>query len=291
MRSAVFVGLATVDVIYEVDSLPRENEKSVARRQEIFCGGTAANAAITCAFLGESATLVSSVGAHPFANVIRGELQHFRVSLRDLAPSSPEIPPVSSILVTPGTGARTVISGHAARKQVPAGALDTCVLKNASVLLVDGHQIGCAIGAAAHAQSLAIPVVFDGGSWKDRTDQLLAHTRIAICSENFWPPETTAAPDVIRYLLDHGPEAVAITRGANAIIWATHDRSGELSPPLVSAVDTLGAGDIFHGAFCHRLVNGAPFPDALAFAAEVAACSCRFFGPRSWMDRWDRRNP
>jgi sugar/nucleoside kinase (ribokinase family) len=38
-------------------------------------------------------------------------------------------------------------------------------------------------------------------------------------------------------------------------------------------------------------VSGAPFPDALAFAAEVAAHSCGFFGPRSWMNNWDRRSP
>jgi sugar/nucleoside kinase (ribokinase family) len=284
-----FIGLATVDVVYAVGSAPSENEKSIARRQEIF-GGPAANAAIIYAFLRGSATLVSAVGSHPLAEVIRRELEHFWVSLQDLTPTSTEIPPVSSILVSERTGARTVISGHAARKQVPAEAVDLGVLRNAAVLLVDGHQMDCGIRAAAQAKAQAIPVVFDGGSWKDGADKLLAQTQIAICSEQFRPPGTTSPSEVVAYLLDHGPEAVAITRGASPIIWATHRQTGELVPPGTSAVDTLGAGDIFHGAFCHRLVSGALFSDALAFAAEVAAYSCRFFGSRSWMNTWSQHS-
>lgn len=289
VRSAVFLGLATVDLIYAVESVPCENEKCVAQRQEITCGGPAANAATTCAFLGGDTTLVSSVGTHPLADVIRHELEHFRVSLRDLAASSSEAPPVSSILVSQGTGARTVISGHATRTQVPSEAFDISALKNADLLLVDGHQMACSIKAAASARAQTIPVVFDGGSWKDRTDELLTHTRIAICSETFRPPGTKATLDVLEYLLGHGPDTAVITQGAGPIIWATHQKKGELSPPPVAAIDTLGAGDIFHGAFCFRLVSGGGFLESLTFAAEVAAYSCRFFGTRSWMDAWRPR--
>jgi sugar/nucleoside kinase (ribokinase family) len=285
---AVFLGLTTVDIVYAVQNVPGENEKSVARRQEVLCGGPAANAAISYAFLHGGATLVSAVGCHPLAEIIRSDLAHSRVSLHDLTPASTEIPPVASILVSERTGARTVVSGHASRKQVPAEALDLQVVRNAAVLLVDGHLMNCAIRAAEQAKAQATPVVLDGGSWKDGTDELLAHTQIAICSEQFLPPGAATARDAIAYLLARSPEAVAITRGASPILWAMRHQQGELIPPSISAVDTLGAGDIFHGAFCHQLVRGSSFPDALAFAAEVAACSCRFFGPRSWMDTWSR---
>lgn len=289
MGPAVFLGLATVDIIYGVERVPAENEKSVAWRQEVWCGGPAANAAIAYAFLGGTASLVSAVGTHPLASVIRHEVERFRIALQDIAPSSTEMPPVSSVLVNRTTGARTVISGHATRVQVPAEAVDLRVLAGAALLLVDGHQIASGIRAAARARALGIPVVFDGGSWKDRADELLAHVQYAICSEHFRPPDVTTTGDVIPYLLDRGPEAVAITRGANPIRWATHGGQGEISPPGVSAVDTTGAGDVFHGAFCQQLASGTPFVDALTFAAGVAAYSCRFQGTRSWMDTWPRR--
>jgi sugar/nucleoside kinase (ribokinase family) len=241
LGSVVFLGLATVDVVYAVENAPRENKKTVARRQEVLCGGPAANAAITCGFLGGSATLVSAVGEHPLASVIRDELQRYRIPLMDLDPDSGEMPPVSSILVNEGSGNRTVISGHATRKQVSGSSFDVAVLKNAALLMVDGHQMSCAIRAATAATAQGISVVLDGGSWKDGTDALLARTQVAICAEDFRPPGTSDTQDVIAYVLDQGVEAVAITRGDKPIMWARSDGGGEVSVPRVTAVDTLGA--------------------------------------------------
>jgi sugar/nucleoside kinase (ribokinase family) len=82
---------------------------------------------------------------------------------------------------------------------------------------------------------------------------------------------------------------MAITRGNKPISYQSGDRDGEIPVPQVNAVDTLGAGDIFHGAFCYYLVNSEianleqKFTNGLARAAAIAADSCRFFGTRQWM--------
>jgi sugar/nucleoside kinase (ribokinase family) len=289
VQSALFVGLATVDVIYATESTPRGNEKIVAQQQEIVCGGPAANAAITCAFLGCRATLVSAVGGHPLASVIHDELKAHRVSLVDLDPESTEMPVVASILVAEGSGNRSVISGYATRTIVAGDACGESVLGDAAVVMVDGHQMNCAIRAAAQAKQRGIPVVLDGGSWKPRTDELLATTNIAICSQDFRPPGTVDVQGVIDYVRQRGVEAVAITRGAKPILWSNQKESGEVDIAGVKAVDTLAAGDIFHGAFCYQMAMGTTFLSALESAAEVASYSCRFFGPRLWMQSWARR--
>jgi sugar/nucleoside kinase (ribokinase family) len=287
--SAVFLGLSTIDVIFSVESLPQENSKSVALQQEVLCGGPAANAAITCAFLGANTKLVSSVGDHPLSSLIRKELSNFKVSLHDLDPTSLEIPAISSIFVTRKTGARTIISGHATRRPPPNAKLPSSILGDAALLLVDGHGLPHAIDASAEANVLGIPVVLDGGTWTDSIEQLLPNIRIAICSEAFGPPGTSSLRDVLDYVLARGPEAAAITRGLKPIIWATRHDRGELVPPAIDAIDTLGAGDIFHGAFCFQLLQGSPLLDALAFAADVAAYSCQSFGTRSWMNTYPHR--
>jgi sugar/nucleoside kinase (ribokinase family) len=288
MRSAVFVGLSVVDVIHAVEAVPRENAKAIARRQEVLCGGPAANAAITCAFLGGTVTLASAVGQHPLTNIIRADLAQYRVSLHDLTPSSSETPSISSVLVTEGSGARAIISGHATRQQAPPESFDADLLNDAGVLLIDGHQSNCAIRAASIAKQRGIPVVLDGGSWKPQTADLLAHTTHALCSDDFHPPGTGSATEAIADLLNRGVQAAAITRGGSSILWATPDDRGEIALPKISAIDTSGAGDIFHGAFCHRLLRGAPLPDALAFAAKVASFSCQYFGTRAWIRAWDK---
>ncbi len=283
MNSAAFLGLATVDIVYEVDGIPVENEKAVAIRQDVLCGGPAANAAITCAFLGATVKFAGAVGRHLLTRVIHEEFRRFGVVLHDIDPESSETPSISSIFVNPKTGSRTIISGHATRVQVPASAFDAALLEDAALLMVDGHQMAYAIAAACAAKDRGITVVLDGGSWKERTEELLEQTTIAICSEAFRPPGTTTLTDVIEYLLGQGIAYAAITRGADSIIWASRTQSGEITIPECDAIDTLAAGDIFHGAFCRRCLDGATFVDALTYASNVASCSCRFFGPRAWM--------
>lgn len=286
MKSAVFLGLATIDLIYEVEGMPCENEKGIARRQEILCGGPAANAAITCAFFGAPVRFAGVVGGHSLTNVIRDEFGRFGVAVQDLAPDSNQTPTLSSIFVNSSSGSRTIVSGHATREQLAEGAFDPTVLNDAGLLMVDGHQMACAIAASAEARRKGLTVVLDGGSWKHGTEELLAGTDVAICSEAFRPPGTQTVAEVIDYLLARGVRRTAVTRGGGSILWASGSERGEIAVPPINAVDTLGAGDIFHGAFCRRMLDGVGFVDALSFAVKVASHSCRFFGTRAWMQTW-----
>jgi sugar/nucleoside kinase (ribokinase family) len=126
-------------------------------------------------------------------------------------------------------------------------------------------------------------VVFDGGSWKPGTDQLLNFVDIAICSADFFPPGCTSEDTVIQNLLSAGVRQIAITHGANPVRFVGSPHSGLIEVPQVDAVDTAGAGDIFHGAFCFHIANGSSFVEALREAAGIAAASCQFHGTREWM--------
>ena len=80
---------------------------------------------------------------------------------------------------------------------------------------------------------------------------------------------------------------IAITAGGEAIEYLSAGDFGKLEVPQIEAVDTLGAGDIFHGAFCHSILEEENeqenFVAALESAAKVASFSCKFFGTREWM--------
>lgn len=75
---------------------------------------------------------------------------------------------------------------------------------------------------------------------------------------------------------------IAITHGEKPIVYRSGAQNGEIEVPLVPAIDTLAAGDIFHGAFCNAILQS-DFVTALTLAAEVAAFSCQFFGARQWL--------
>jgi len=289
MGFGVFVGLSTVDVVYAVEALPEPNSKVVASHQEISAGGPATNAAITYAHLGGESRLITAVGRHPLTAIIKRDFAHFNVSLEDLLFGADDLPlddepAVSSIAVTEKTGDRAVISVNATHLRIPPQALDTSRIDHASILLVDGHHMDICTKAATHARSKGIPVVLDGGSWKDGTNELLSAVDIAVCSEDFLPPQCQSRGSVIEYLIAFGVSAAAVTAGHKPIRYASRTGSGEIPVPAVRVADTLGAGDIFHGAFCYYYAaNGGHFRDALERASLVASRSCEHFGTRSWM--------
>ncbi|MBW4471368.1 MAG: sugar kinase [Stenomitos rutilans HA7619-LM2] len=279
----LFVGLVTLDLVYRVDRPPTDNQKIVASDYTVAAGGPATNAAVAFSYLGNEAIVVGVVGAHPMTQLILTDLQQCRVALADLAPTRSDSPPVSSIMVTEKTGERAVVSINAVKTQAIANSIPTDSLQNIAVVLIDGHQMEIGQAIAAQAQAQAIPVVVDGGSWKPGFETVLPLADYVICSANFYPPNCQTAGDVIAYLLALDVPHIAITRGQRPILYWTATQSEQLDVPVVQAIDTLGAGDFFHGAFCHAILQE-DFKDALAIAARVAAQSCQYFGTRRWME-------
>jgi sugar/nucleoside kinase (ribokinase family) len=284
VRRGVFVGLSTVDLIHTVDELPQANSKSVATSQQVFVGGPATNASITFRHLGGSATLVAAVGCHPLSILVKSELERYSVDLLDLTPNPEVLPPVSSVWVN-RRGERSVVSMNATHFKISAPEIDNSLLESTSVVLVDAHCMEACLAWASAARKRLITVVLDGGSWKSGTDELLTLVDTAICSDDFLPPGCTNEECVIDYLRSAGVRQVAITRGSSPIRFVEKSHAGLIHVPQIHVVDSLGAGDIFHGAFCFYVSAGCAFADALRIASRVATESCRFMGTREWMSR------
>ena len=287
--SALFAGLCTLDLIQSVIRVPHQNEKVTALDQTVVAGGPATNAAVTFAFLGGAAALVTGVGRHPLAEGIRADLAQAGVDLIDAAWADSRPPPVSSIVVTAGTGDRSVVSRNSAgRDLMPPPALRE-LTDQARAVLVDGHHPPLARAAVLAARERGRPCILDGGSWKDNLPDILPQVDVAVCSADFRPPGTVE--DVLGYLLNRGIRWAAVTDGPRPVEWAGPEgRRGTVPVPVEEVTDTMGAGDVFHGAFTHAVattgegvIGEHTFISALRFAAKVAARSCRSFGTRAWM--------
>lgn len=290
-------GLATLDVTQVVDALPGPDEKIVARSLDVHAGGPALNAAITAARLGCTVRLVSRVGTGAPAAAVASELAAEHVELVDAAGEGWNLA-LSTVLVTASTGQRAVVSTNATTLGA-AASLSDGVLDGVTAVLVDGHHLDLAVPLAAAARAAGIVVLLDGGSWKTGLDALLEHVDVAVLSADFHAPG--AADDAATLAAVHqlGPTTVAQSHGSAPIEVARWDRDGHegaeptrgtvdvrhLDPAAV--VDTLGAGDVLHGALlaavAHRGVQGRePLLDALAAASDVATASVTFPGARGW---------
>ena len=278
----VFVGLATIDLVYDVEDFPAADTKIEAKSQQVYVGGPATNAAVAFRHLGGEAALVAAVGHHALAGVVRAELERYGVEFRDLHPEFEGVPSISSVAVD-RMGRRSVVSANAARIGAATVAPDLALCAWADVVEVDGHQMQACQQWAEAARAHGAHVVLDGGSWKQGTDELLKFVDTVICSADFHPPGCRDEEETLAYLAARGVGQRAITHGAGAVRWQRGAESDLITPPEVEAVDTMGAGDIFHGAFCYAWAAGLGFQAALTEAARIASHSCRFHGTREWM--------
>ena len=282
MQHVLFVGLSTVDVVYDVDEFPVANTKVAAKSQSVFAGGPATNAAIACAHLGSNAALVTVVGRNAMASVIREELQKHLVQLIDLNPDFEDSPVISAVTVDKA-GNRNVVSANAMRVAAPPVRVDPELCRQARIVMVDGHYMEACQAWAAAARACGTPVVLDGGSWKEGTEALLKSVHTAICSADFMPPGCSSRNEVVQFLKNCGVTNIAITNGSAPIEFVFGQSSGSVRVPQVDVVDTMGAGDILHGAYCHFAAMRRDFVDSLTQAARIASEYCRYAGTREWM--------
>jgi sugar/nucleoside kinase (ribokinase family) len=278
----LFAGLSTLDIVFRVQGFPRQNTKNIVSESGLYAGGPAANAAAVFAALGGRARLETAIGGHALAAVIRDDLERRGVEVLDRLADFEGLPPLASILVSDPGGDRTAVS--TASTGLPEIAADPAGFEpRPGVVLIDAHLLEMCLGAARLARGRGVPVVLDGGSWKPRMDEILTVVDYAVCSESFFPHGCASAEEVLADLARRGVPYRAVTRGERPILWESPEASGLLEIEPIEAVDTLGAGDFFHGAFCHALASGAAFVEALREGARVATLSCRSFGTRAWL--------
>lgn len=276
------MGLATLDLVQRVGERPGANEKVVARRSDIATGGPAAVAAVTFSALGGRGVLLSALGPGPVGRLAAGELGGTGVRIVDAWTAGADLS-ISAITVLDGTGQRSVVSRNAedliavVPRDLPA------LIKDTDVVLIDGHHPELAVAAARCAQKAGIPVVLDCGSPKPVYTELVPLADTVVCSASFaGAPEHADA--VVAALLAGGARLVAITAGAAPVRWRTREAAGAVEVPQVAVRDTLGAGDVLHGAVAFALARGVTDPErGLRFGIAVASLRVRHVGPRAWL--------
>lgn len=309
------VGLATYDLVYSVDRHPGEDEKCFASGLVSCGGGPAANAAVTAARLGGVAAFAGYLGRDAFGEkhfqelISEGVITRFVV--RGEHPTA-----VSSIIVKPG-GKRAVITHKGFTPALDPGHVDLTSLRPKTILL-DGHQPTLSIPLAVKAREQKIPVVLDAGSVHQGTVELAPLCDYLVASQKFAldftgkksPHEALAIlSGQARNSPDQEPSrpggpagaglnpgaaaipaggteslparAAVITLGEAGLVWASGHQSGSLEAFPVEAVDTTGAGDVFHGAFALAIARGEHLLSAMRYAAAAAALACTRMGART----------
>jgi sugar/nucleoside kinase (ribokinase family) len=281
----LFIGRSTLDALYRLDHLPAEDTKVYAEHFQAAPGGPALNAALTHALLGGKSMLVSAVGGGSWAAQVRAELDRHQIALLDLAVGTEYETPLTTVLIGASQSSRTIVNPPLSTVRIPAltsfwektvpadwGSLPP-------VVLTDGFHLAETLPLLFACKAAGAALCLDGGSWKPGTAELAPLLTAAICSERFAVPGLDGSSEsLFAWFADQGVPCVALTRGSRPILAWERGRRFEIEIAPIDAVDTLGAGDVLHGAFCHSFALQPDFEAALRRASEIATLSCRNFG-------------
>ncbi len=272
-KKGLFVGLCTKDILYYTDDIPAHNHKSKTEDFATYIGGPAANAAITYAALGGDATLATCLGDSTESRAMIEELTGYGVNVLNY--SEYDAVPNTACIVVSSDGKRTILSGQ--HKFEVNREYD---LSEYDFVLFDCNQQEISLDILSwFGMSEEKTVVLDAGSWKPNIEKFLERADVVIASEDFKDTEGHTI-----FEMNCNAAHKAITRGEKPILYGENEISAEIPVEKAEAVDTLGAGDIFHGAFCYGYFEkGYSCEEALKFAGKVASESVKYRGPREWM--------
>jgi sugar/nucleoside kinase (ribokinase family) len=280
----LFIGLATLDLVQRVAWRPGTNEKVVALRSDLATGGPAAAAAVAFGALGGRSVLLSALGPGPVGRLAAGELDRVGVQIVDVWAAGADLS-ISAITVLDDTGERSVVSRNAADVIAAVPADLPALARNSDVVLIDGHHPDLAWAAARTAGAAGVPVVLDCGSAKPVYAGLVPLADAAVCSACFKVGGRRGFDAVSTALLADGARLVAMTAGAAPVRWRTREAIGIVEVPSVAVRDTLGAGDVLHGAVAFARAGGMTDAErSLRFGVAVASLRVQHVGPRSWLD-------
>jgi sulfofructose kinase len=270
MAAMVMVaGSAALDFVYSVDALPKRAEKYAARAVDIVGGGCAANAAVAIARLGGKSQLLARFGKDEVCEIVLGDILSEGVDTSPCLVSEGARSAMSSVYVD-NSGERQIVAFRGAGLSQDPGL----ELLHADGVLTDTRWPEAARQVLEMAAALGIAGVLDGEA--PVPVELAAAASHVVFSEQGLMDFTGIEDIQTAYAALDLPGWCAVTMGADGVLHP----GGVLPGFKVEVKDTLGAGDVWHGAFTLRLAEGASEDQAMRFAHAAAALKCTGFGGR-----------
>ncbi len=277
------IGLNATDTLILVSEFPAYAGKVAFDRELLSPGGQVATAIVTCARLGLRSRYIGTIG-----DDLRGDLQ--RESLQGTGVDTSAVivrrgcpNQTAYIIIDERTGERTVLWQRAESLRLEASEIQAEDIINTRLLHIDGYDTDAATHAARIAREHGIPVSLDVDTVYPGFDSVLRNVDYLVASSS-WPGKWTGIADPCAALSalqqEYRTEVTAMTLGNHGSL-ALSEANWYYSPAfVVPCVDTTGAGDVFHGAFCCAMLEGMPMQAALDFSNAAAALNCAAVGAR-----------
>jgi sugar/nucleoside kinase (ribokinase family) len=276
------IGMPVRDLTFRVPGVPGRGSKENATHFEEICGGNALNAAIGIVRLGGRASVCGPMGdvRETSSRYIFDKLAHEGIETNHIVHMPGLVTPISAIMIDP-SGERTIVTFRDPELWKVSLPPTETLLEDCAAILTESRAAQFCTDLCAEARRRGIPVIVDVDRAMSLREGLLnASSHLVFSSE---PLQETAGiaddGEALKKIAKLTPSFLAGTRGPRGTLWLDENGAIQETPAFpVHTVDTLGAGDVFHGAFALAITEKQELRQALRFASAAAALKCTRFG-------------
>lgn len=286
MKSIEVVGIgANVhDTLLEVGAYPKEDTKLRAENRISCGGGPCATGLVACSKLGAATAFIGNVSDDPSGRFLIDDFKRYGVETRYMTEKKGFDSFVSYVILSRESTSRTIVFDKGNVPPLELNDEQRAAVADAKLLMVDGNDLGAAIDGAKTARENGTKVLYDAGGLYEGVERLLPLCDIIIPSEEFALGITgkDSAEDAARAIFErYSPDVVVVTCGKRGGVMCDGNGVRSYAAYKVDAVDSNGAGDVFHGAFAYAMTRGFDFMKACKFSSAVSALKCTKVGARA----------
>ncbi|MDD3153455.1 MAG: PfkB family carbohydrate kinase [Victivallaceae bacterium] len=278
----VGLGFASNDDLSVLPCIPIDSKVKILHHM-VQGGGPSANSTVAAARLGLSAAYLGVVGDDAPGTAILADFQAEHVDISGMTVRKNRTSPVAYCWIEEPTGKRSVAWTRGDLEELEADEINLDFVRGAKILHLDGHNPKAAIAAAREAKKHGALVNFDAGTIRDGVDELLKLADLLIASEEFARRYTgeDKLENALHKLGTFGAQVTGITMGEQGSM--ALDGQVVLHCPAfrVRAVDTTGAGDVYHTGFAVRYLETHDLIECMRFGSAVSALKCLKTGGRT----------
>ena len=276
------IGQCSLDTIVPVGTFPTEDTKYEVSGWTVQGGGPVATAMVTLARLGVKTRFAGVVGDDEAGALIKKGLRMEGVGIKGVVTRKGKCSQLAFIVANTTKAKRTIFWQRPTGQPLRPSEVDTkSIERSSSFLLIDGLMERASIKAARAAKRAGVPVMLDAGRMRDGTEELASLSDYIVASEEFAVEYGGSADGALKKLARLKPKAATITLGKRGSVTWTGAGTFSQRAFAVKAVDTTGAGDVFHGAYVFGLLRGWEIGEAIRFASAAAALKCTLPGGRA----------
>ena len=278
----IAVGGVCATGIFRVGTVPPLPAKVLADQMCRVADGMAISAACAFSRLGGRAAAWARVGDDSEGRFIRQSLAAAGVDVADIR-TVPGGRSSQAVVIVDGRGERLVVPYHDPELDLSAEWLPLGTLAGAGMVLCDVRWPAGAETALRAARSQGIPTMIDGDVAPAETLRGLVQLADYAVFSDAGLLACTGITDIasaLRTIAAAHAGHVGVSCGAEGYYWLENDSVRHQPAPAVDAVDTLAAGDVFHGALALAILENQDLPTAIRFACVAAALKCGRFGGR-----------